>query len=105
MKGKNNSNGGKNEHRIIFVYSRYSNYCCNNSYWVRNSSKYLKEINEIDIENNPKIKFITKGGIDELRKRVEREKQKITKGEVKNGEKILISTEQTVSQFLKGLKP
>lgn len=32
--------------------------------------KISKEINEIDIENNPKIKFITKGGIDELRKRV-----------------------------------
>ena len=29
-----------------------------------------------EIENNPKIKFITKGGIDELRKRVEREKKK-----------------------------
>ena len=38
--------------------------------------KISKEINEIDIENNPKIKFITKGGIDELRKRVEREKKK-----------------------------
>lgn len=38
--------------------------------------KISKEINEIDIENNPKIKFITKGGIDELRKRVDREKKK-----------------------------
>ena len=38
--------------------------------------KISKEINQIDIENNPKIKFITKGGIDELRKRVEREKKK-----------------------------
>ena len=37
--------------------------------------KISKEINEIDIENNPKIKFTTKGGIDKLRKRVEREKK------------------------------
>lgn len=43
--------------------------------------KISKEINEIDIENNPKIKFTTKGGIDELRKRVEREKKKNNKKE------------------------
>lgn len=28
-----------------------------------------------EIENNPKIKFTTKGGIEELKKRVEREKK------------------------------
>lgn len=49
--------------------------------------KISKEINEIDIENNPKIKFTTKGGIDKLRKRVEREKKKITKRRGKNGKK------------------
>lgn len=49
--------------------------------------KISKESNEIDIENNPKIKFTTKGGIDELRKRVEREKKKITKRRSKNGKK------------------
>lgn len=49
--------------------------------------KISKESNEIDIENNPKIKFTTKGGIDELRKRVEREKKKITKRRGKNGKK------------------
>lgn len=43
--------------------------------------KISREINEIDIENNPKIKFTTKGGIDELRKRVEREKKKNNKKE------------------------
>ena len=43
--------------------------------------KISKESNEIDIENNPKIKFTTKGGIDELRKRVEREKKKNNKKE------------------------
>lgn len=43
--------------------------------------KISREINEIDIENNPKIKFTTKGGIDELRKRVEREKKKNNKEE------------------------
>lgn len=38
-----------------------------------------------EIENNPKIKFTTKGGIEELKKRVEREKKekKQQKGEVK----------------------
>lgn len=49
--------------------------------------KISKESNEIDIENNPKIKFTTKGGIDELRKCVEREKKKITKRRGKNGKK------------------
>ena len=34
-----------------------------------------EEINEIDIENNPKIKFTTKGGIEKLKKRVAREKK------------------------------
>ena len=38
--------------------------------------KISKEINEIDIENNPKIKFTTKGGIEELKKRVAREKKR-----------------------------
>lgn len=28
-----------------------------------------------EIENNPKIKFTTKGGIEELKRRVEREKK------------------------------
>lgn len=40
-----------------------------------------------EIENNPKIKSTTKGGIDELRKRVEREKKKRTKRRGKNGKK------------------
>lgn len=68
--------------------------------------KISKEINEIDIENNPKIKFTTKGGIEKLKKRVAREKkEKNNKKERYKWQKILISTEQTVSQFLKGLKP
>lgn len=29
--------GGGNEHRIIFVYNKYSDYCYNNSYLIRNS--------------------------------------------------------------------
>lgn len=37
--------------------------------------KISKEINEIDIENNPKIKFTTKCGIEKLKKRVAREKK------------------------------
>ncbi len=41
-----------------------------------------------EIENNPKIKFTTKGGIEELKKRVAREKkEKITKRRGKNGKK------------------
>ena len=42
-----------------------------------------------EIENNPKIKFTTKGGIEELKKRVEREKKekKTTKRRGKNGKK------------------
>lgn len=66
-------------------------------------STSLEEFLE-DIQK-PGVKFTTRGGIEELKKRVEREKKKITKRRGKKWQKILISTEQTVSQFLKGLKP
>lgn len=67
-------------------------------------STSLEEFLE-DIQK-PGVKFTTKGGIEELKRRVEREKkEKIIKMRGKKWQKILISTEQTVSQFLKGLRP
>lgn len=67
-------------------------------------STSLEEFLE-DIQK-PGVKFTTRGGIEELKKRVEREKkEKITKRRGKKWQKILISTEQTVLQFLKGLRP
>lgn len=50
--------------------------------------KISKEINEIDIENNPKIKFTTKGGIEKLKSALHaKKKKKITKRRGKNGKK------------------
>ena len=48
------------------------------------SSSLEEFLNDIQ---KPGVKFTTKGGIDELRKRVEREKKKITKRRGKNGKK------------------
>lgn len=48
-------------------------------------STSLEEFLE-DIQK-PGVKFTTRGGIEELKKRVEREKKKITKRRGKNGKK------------------